>query len=119
MCGVEKYRGNTGIISERLLSKTDYILSAGCEFSTLSPRAMQGGVGRIAEELAAGLEDYGGSIEYKANVKEIVMEGEGDAARAVGVRLADGRVFRCSFGDQIIEGYLVQGEMRRLLILDL
>lgn len=29
-----------------------------------------------------------------SQVKQILIEGEGDAARAVGVRLADGRVFR-------------------------
>ena len=40
------------------------------------------------------MEAHGGAIEYKANVKQIVVEGEGPAARAVGVRLADGRVFR-------------------------
>ncbi len=54
----------------------------------------QGGVGRIAEELAAGLEERGGVIEYRANVKEIITEGAGDAVRAVGVRLNDGRVIR-------------------------
>jgi hypothetical protein len=31
---------------------------------------------------------------YKANVKEIVTEGSGEDVRAVGVKLADGRVFR-------------------------
>ena len=54
----------------------------------------QGGVGRIAEELAAGLQEHGGVIEYRANVKEILTEGTGDAVRAVGVRLNDGRVIR-------------------------
>ena len=29
-----------------------------------------------------------------SQVKQILIEGEGDAARAVGVKLADGRVFR-------------------------
>ena len=51
-------------------------------------------MGRIAEELAAGLEEYGGVIEYRANVKEILTEGAGDAVRAVGVRLNDGRIIR-------------------------
>ncbi|KXZ53863.1 hypothetical protein GPECTOR_6g781 [Gonium pectorale] len=55
-----------------------------------------GGVGRIGEELAEGIVEYGGHIVYKANVKEIVTEGaaDGQRRRAVGVRLADGRVFR-------------------------
>ncbi|EIE25844.1 carotenoid isomerase [Coccomyxa subellipsoidea C-169] len=53
-----------------------------------------GGVGRIGEELVAGLQERGSHIEYKANVKQILVEGEGESARAVGVRLADGRVFR-------------------------
>lgn len=34
-----------------------------------------GGVGLIAENLADGIEEHGGTIVYKANVKEIVMEG--------------------------------------------
>ena len=33
-------------------------------------------------------------MQFKSNVKEIVVEGEGEAARAVGVRLADGRLYR-------------------------
>ncbi|KAK9827277.1 hypothetical protein WJX81_007326 [Elliptochloris bilobata] len=53
-----------------------------------------GGVGRIAEELAEGLRERGGHIEYRANVREVIVEGEGPAACATGVRLADGRVFR-------------------------
>jgi prolycopene isomerase len=51
-------------------------------------------VGRIAEELVAGLQEHGGAIEYKANVREILTEGEGADMRATGVRLADGRVYR-------------------------
>lgn len=54
----------------------------------------KGGVGRIAEELAAGIEDYGGTIMYKANVKEIITEGSGEGMKATGVRLADGRILR-------------------------
>ena len=61
-----------------------------------------GGVGRIAEEMVAGLQERGGAIEYKADVVEIMTErapeGDGSAggegARAVGVRLADGREIR-------------------------
>ena len=44
----------------------------------------------------AGLQERGGAIEYKADVVEIMTERapEGEAARAVGVRLADGREIR-------------------------
>ena len=56
----------------------------------------RGGVGRIAEALADGLTERGSFIEYKANVKQIITEGEGKDVRAMGVRLADGRVFRCA-----------------------
>lgn len=38
----------------------------------------------------AGITEYGGHIVYKANVKQIVVEG----GKATGVKLADGRVFR-------------------------
>lgn len=48
-----------------------------------------GGVGGIAKNLAKGLVDYGGSILYKANVTDIILENE----KAVGVRLSDGRQF--------------------------
>lgn len=58
---------------------------------------VQGGVGRIAEEMVAGLVEYGGAIEYKANVREILTEGsDPENMTATGVRLADGRVFRCT-----------------------
>ncbi|KAL4439820.1 hypothetical protein ABPG75_002821 [Micractinium tetrahymenae] len=53
-----------------------------------------GGVGAIPEAMAEGIQELGSYIEYKANVKEILVEGSGEEARAVGVRLADGRVFR-------------------------
>lgn len=53
-----------------------------------------GGVGAIPEAMADGIQELGSYVEYKANVKEILVEGSGEAARAVGVRLADGRVFR-------------------------
>lgn len=48
-----------------------------------------GGVGGIAKNLAKGLVDYGGTILYKANVTDIILENE----KAVGVRLSDGRQF--------------------------
>lgn len=48
-----------------------------------------GGVGGIAKSLAKGLEDKGGKILYKANVKNIILEN----GKAIGVKLADGREF--------------------------
>ncbi|GBF98578.1 carotene isomerase [Raphidocelis subcapitata] len=75
----------------------------------------KGGVGLIAEEMVAGIEERGGRVIYKANVKEIITEpadaattaggggasssgggggGGGGGLRATGVRLADGRVYR-------------------------
>jgi len=54
----------------------------------------RGGVGKIPQALAEGVVEYGGSIVYKARVKQILTEGKGDGMKAVGVRLADGRVFR-------------------------
>ncbi|DBA72385.1 TPA: hypothetical protein ACH3X2_010424 [Trebouxia sp. C0005] len=53
----------------------------------------KGGVGRIAQALADGIEEQGSSIMYKANVRKILTEGEGDKLKAVGVQLADGSVF--------------------------
>ena len=57
-----------------------------------------GGVGRIPESITDGIRELGSAVEFKANVKEIVLEEEGgegrNEKRAVGVRLADGRVYR-------------------------
>lgn len=41
----------------------------------------KGGVGRIALELTEALEGMGGHVEYRANVKEVVV---GEDGRAVG-----------------------------------
>ncbi|RZM75374.1 carotenoid isomerase [Leptolyngbya iicbica] len=46
----------------------------------------QGGVGRIAEALATGLQEAGGHIQYQSRVTRIVTE----AGRAIGVELATG-----------------------------
>jgi len=54
----------------------------------------RGGVGRIPRAMADGITERGGRIEFKANVKEIITEGEGESMRAVGVRLVDGREYR-------------------------
>lgn len=51
-----------------------------------------GGVGAIPEAMAEGIREHGGAVEYKANVKEIVMDTANN--RAVGVRLADGRFYK-------------------------
>jgi prolycopene isomerase len=50
----------------------------------------KGGVGQIAQKLVEGLEKKGGQIQYKARVKEIILENN----QAVGVRLADGKEYR-------------------------
>ncbi|MGI0482825.1 carotenoid isomerase [Geminocystis sp. CENA526] len=49
----------------------------------------KGGVGKIGETLAEGLEKLGGEIQYQAKVTEIIIEGN----RAKGVKLTDGREF--------------------------
>lgn len=43
---------------------------------------------------ADGIEEHGSSIMYKANVRRILTEGEGDQLKAVGVQLLDGRTFK-------------------------
>ena len=50
----------------------------------------KGGVGTISEKLVEGLEKFGGEIQYKARVTNILME----QGKAVGVRLADGKEYR-------------------------
>ncbi|MGL5080886.1 MAG: carotenoid isomerase [Microcoleaceae cyanobacterium] len=50
----------------------------------------KGGVGQIALKLVEGLENAGGQICYKSRVKQVLIE----QGRAVGVELADGRVYR-------------------------
>lgn len=47
----------------------------------------RGGVGRIAQELADGLVEYGGEVQYKANVTQILMKDR----KAVGVQLSNGK----------------------------
>eukprot|EP00249_Psilotum_nudum_P021514 c28136_g1_i1 orf=352-2139(+) len=48
-----------------------------------------GGVGGIAKQLADGLVEYGGELQYKANVKNIILKD----GKAIGVRLTDGKEF--------------------------
>jgi prolycopene isomerase len=50
----------------------------------------KGGVGQIAQKLVEGLEKAGGQIQYKARVTKIVTE----KGKAVGVQLADGKVYQ-------------------------
>ncbi|ELS04278.1 carotene isomerase [Xenococcus sp. PCC 7305] len=49
----------------------------------------KGGVGQIAQKLATGLEKSGGEIQYKARVKEILLEN----GKAVGVKLVNGKEY--------------------------
>ena len=49
----------------------------------------KGGVGQIAQKLVEGLEKFGGKIQYKAKVTKILKQKN----RAVGVQLADGKVY--------------------------
>ncbi|BAQ64395.1 carotenoid isomerase [Geminocystis sp. NIES-3709] len=49
----------------------------------------KGGVGKIGETLAQGLEKLGGEIQYQARVTEIILEGN----QAKGVRLANGKEY--------------------------
>ena len=50
----------------------------------------KGGVGQIAQKLVEGLEKAGGQIQYQARVTKILLENK----RAVGVHLANGKVYR-------------------------
>jgi prolycopene isomerase len=50
----------------------------------------KGGVGQIAQKLVEGLEKAGGNIQYQARVTKILTE----QGRAVGVQLANGKVYR-------------------------
>jgi prolycopene isomerase len=50
----------------------------------------KGGVGQIAQKLVEGLEKAGSNIFYKARVTKIIRE----QGRAVGVRLASGKIYR-------------------------
>lgn len=86
-------RGSSAALAYDSASKPA-IPVAACVQCLASGALLQGGVGRIAEELVAGLQERGGAIEYKANVREILTEGEGADMHATGVRLADGRVYR-------------------------
>ncbi len=50
----------------------------------------KGGVGQIAQKLVEGLIKTGGQINYQARVAEILIENK----RAVGVKLANGQIYR-------------------------
>ncbi|MBD2458928.1 carotene isomerase [Nostoc sp. FACHB-87] len=50
----------------------------------------KGGVSIIAQKLVEGLEQLGGQIKYQARVKKIILE----QGRAVGVELANGKIYR-------------------------
>ncbi len=55
----------------------------------------KGGVGKIAEKLAEGLEKHGGKIQYKARVDRILME----KGQAIGVELSNGEIY---YGKRIV-----------------
>lgn len=55
----------------------------------------KGGVGKIAEKLAEGLEKHGGKIQYKARVDRILME----KGKAIGVELSNGEIY---YGKRIV-----------------
>lgn len=46
----------------------------------------KGGIGMIPKILAEGIVERGGTVEYKANVKEIMTEGEGEVRGGAGDR---------------------------------
>jgi prolycopene isomerase len=73
------------------------MINAGMVFSDRHAGGInypRGGVGVIAEKLVAGLEAHGGAIRYKARVTDVLIEGDGAAGRAVGVKLANGETIR-------------------------
>ena len=73
------------------------MINAGMVFSDRHAGGInypKGGVGVIAEKLAAGLRSHGGEIRYRSRVVKVLLEGEGPQARAVGVRLASGEEIR-------------------------
>jgi len=73
------------------------MINAGMVFSDRHAGGInypKGGVGVIARKLVAGLERHGGAIRYRSRVTKVLLEGEGAAARAVGVQLASGEQIR-------------------------
>lgn len=53
-----------------------------------------GGSGAIIDALVRGLRKFGGRLELRAHVEEVLVEGTGDRQRAAGVRLRDGSVIK-------------------------
>ena len=73
------------------------MINAGMVFSDRHAGGInypRGGVGVIAEKLVAGLESHGGVIRYRARVIQVLIDGQGGDARAVGVKLASGETLR-------------------------
>lgn len=69
------------------------MINAGMVFSDRHAGGInypRGGVGVIAEKLAAGLRSHGGAIHYRSRVVKVLLEN----GRAVGVRLAGGEEIR-------------------------
>jgi prolycopene isomerase len=55
----------------------------------------KGGVGKIAQKLVTGLEQFGGKIKYQARVTKIITE----KGKAIGVQLANGEAY---YGKKIV-----------------
>ncbi len=56
----------------------------------------KGGSGAIVDALVRGVEKFGGELRLGTHVEEILVEGEGDEKRAVGVRARGGETFMAS-----------------------
>ena len=53
-----------------------------------------GGSGALVDALVRGVEKFGGELVLGTHVEEIIVEGEGKAKRATGVRTRDGKVYK-------------------------
>jgi len=56
----------------------------------------KGGSGAIVDALVRGVKKFGGELRLGTHVEEILVEGEGDKKRAVGVRARGGKTFMAS-----------------------
>lgn len=56
----------------------------------------KGGSGAIVDALVRGLEKHGGVVKLGSHVEEILVAGEGESKRAVGVRTRGGKTYRAN-----------------------